>query len=320
MRATAHTCGRANTSLWSNATTDVGNKLAPDFGQRALRRLAFKTSLANSLPKRRATANQPLDLLRWPAYRPCFRLVVGNNGRSQSLSVGRAALLMRAHERRRGRPYTLALALRADVALGSPFALASMDPGHVWLPAMCGSVIKRQSWQGPSSAPAPLQGDSGGSGQWGNPRGRGWPTGRPATASGARAPPQKLPISQPLTWRCGFWRSDHAAPGTSGHEESVIRRTCGPAVAATRPPVVHMSRHRIDMLWCAAPAPAPVPTPNPNPNPNPRGLRNGNFTDAAVFASFTNDLWVAAAPKYQRVESASLSQGRSRCALSLSLS
>jgi hypothetical protein len=187
MRATAHTCGRANTSLWSNATTDVGNKLAPDFGQRALRRLAFKTSLANSLPKRRATANQPLDLLRWPAYRPCFRLVVGNNGRSQSLSVGRAALLMRAHERRRGRPYTLALALRADVALGSPFALASMDPGHVWLPAMCGSVIKRQSWQGPSSAPAPPQGDSGGSGRWGNPRGKGWPTGRPATASGARA-------------------------------------------------------------------------------------------------------------------------------------
>ena len=39
-----------------------------------------------------------------------------------------------------------------------------------------------------------------------------------------------------------------------------------------------------------------TPKPNPNPNPNPRGLRNGNFTDAAVFSSFTNDLWVAAAP------------------------
>ena len=58
-----------------------------------------------------------------------------NNGRSQSLSVGRAALLMRAHERRRGGvPYTLALALRADVALGSPFVLGPMDPRHVWLP------------------------------------------------------------------------------------------------------------------------------------------------------------------------------------------
>ena len=93
-----------------------------------------------------------------------------------------------------------------------------------------------------------------------------------------------------------------------------MRRTCGPSVSAARPPVVHMSRHRIDMLWCAAPAPGPVPNPNPNPNPNPRGLRNGTFTDAAVSASFTNDFWVAAAPKHQRVESASLCQGRSHCA------
>ena len=133
-----------------------------------------------------------------------------NAGRSQSLSIGRAALLMRAHERRRGRPYTLALALRADVALGSPFVLASMDPQHVWLPAMC-----------------------------------------------------------------GFWRRNLAAPGMSRHEETAVRRTCGPAVAADSDPAVHMSRHRIDMLW---------------------GLRNGNFTAADDFASFTNDLWVAAAP------------------------
>ena len=78
-----------------------------------------------------------------------------------------------------------------------------------------------------------------------------------------------------------------------------MRRTCGPSVATARTHVVHMSRHRIDMLWCAAPAAAPyllTPKPNPNPDPNPRGLRNGNFTDAAVFSSFTNDLWVAAAP------------------------
>ena len=45
------------------------------------------------------------------------------------------------------------------------------------------------------------------------------------------------------------------------------------------------------------PDPNPNPNPNPNPYPYPRGLRNGNFTDASVFASFTNDLWVAAAPK-----------------------
>ena len=85
-----------------------------------------------------------VGLLRWPAIQGLV-FDLGNNGRSQSLSVGRAALLMRAHERLRGRPYTLALALRADVALGSPFALASMDPRHVWLPAMCGSVVERQS-------------------------------------------------------------------------------------------------------------------------------------------------------------------------------
>ena len=42
-------------------------------------------------------------------------------------------------------------------------------------------------WQRPSSAPAPPQGAPGGSGQLGTPRGRGRPTGRPATASAARA-------------------------------------------------------------------------------------------------------------------------------------
>ena len=65
---------------------------------------------------------------------------VKNNGRSQSLSIGRAALLMRAHERQRGRGYKLALALRADVALGSPFVLAAMamEPSHLWLPSLCG--------------------------------------------------------------------------------------------------------------------------------------------------------------------------------------
>ena len=42
-------------------------------------------------------------------------------------------------------------------------------------------------WQGPSSAPAPPQGAPGGSGWLDTLPGRGRPTGRPATASGARA-------------------------------------------------------------------------------------------------------------------------------------
>ena len=159
----------------------------PDFGQLALQTLISAPDHAPGCPKLRpASASQP----PWSselAGHTGLVFDIGNNGRSQSLSVGRAALLMRAHERLRGRPYTLALALRADVALGSPFALASMDPRLVWLPAMCGSVVKRQSRQGPSSAPAPPQGVPGGSGRWGTPRGRGRPTGRPDTASGARA-------------------------------------------------------------------------------------------------------------------------------------
>ena len=109
----------------------------------------FEGSFLRQLtPQAAQSFAQPRPISRLVSVgRPYRGLVydIGNNGRSQSLSVGRAALLMRAHERLRGRPYTLALALRADVALGSPFALASMDPRHVWLPAMCGSVVERQS-------------------------------------------------------------------------------------------------------------------------------------------------------------------------------
>ena len=136
---------------------------------------------------------------------------VTNNGRSQSLSIGRAALLMRAHERHRGREYTLALALRADVTLGSPFVLASMSPRHVWLPSLC-----------------------------------------------------------------GFWRKQHATPASSRFEVGVVRRACGKTFADDSPGGdVYMARHRIDQLW---------------------GLRNAKFSAAVNLASFTNDLWVAAAP------------------------
>ena len=141
----AHTSGRANTSLWSNATTNVGNKVA----QTSATCLFGGSFLPQLMPQAAQSFAQPRPISRLVSCvgRPYRGLVydIGNNGRSQSLSVGRAALLMRAHERLRGRPYTLALALRADVALGSPFALASMDPRHVWLPAMCGSVVERQS-------------------------------------------------------------------------------------------------------------------------------------------------------------------------------
>ena len=50
-----------------------------------------------------------------------------------------------------------------------------------------GSMVKVHARQWPSSAPAPPQGAPGGSGRLGTPRGRGQATGRPATASGARA-------------------------------------------------------------------------------------------------------------------------------------
>eukprot|EP00964_Phaeocystis_antarctica_P154918 scaffold123835_cov57-Phaeocystis_antarctica.AAC.5 len=54
--------------------------------------------------------------------------------------------------------------------------------------------------QCPSSAPVPPQGAPGGSGRFGTPRARGRPSGRPATASGARASRlQSRPFPPPLT-------------------------------------------------------------------------------------------------------------------------
>ena len=194
----------------------------PDFGQLALQRLPLAPDHAPGCPKLRPAssnhqrAQKKLGLLRWPAIQGLV-FDLGNNGRSQSLSVGRAALLMRAHERLRGRPYTLALALRADVALGSPFALASMDPRHVWLPAMCGSVVKRQSWLGPSSAPAPSQGlpwrlEAVGQSQGERPAH--W---APSHCLGcSSSPPPELPmIPQPLTIQV---RLLEEGPRRTGHE------------------------------------------------------------------------------------------------------
>ena len=56
-----------------------------------------------------------------------------------------------------------------------------------WLLRWFRSRVKMPAWQCPSSAPAPPQGAPGGSGRLETPRARDWPSGRPATASGARA-------------------------------------------------------------------------------------------------------------------------------------
>eukprot|EP00964_Phaeocystis_antarctica_P024180 scaffold13553_cov80-Phaeocystis_antarctica.AAC.2 len=62
------------------------------------------------------------------------------------------------------------------------------------------STVEVPPWQCPSSASAPPQGAPGGSGQLALP-GRGRPTGRPATASGARASRLQSPPISPLVTR-----------------------------------------------------------------------------------------------------------------------
>lgn len=57
---------------------------------------------------------------------------------------------MLEHARRRKRAYALALALRHDIVLGSPFALRSMSPEHIWLPALCGGW--KAEWAAPGSS------------------------------------------------------------------------------------------------------------------------------------------------------------------------
>ena len=59
------------------------------------------------------------------------------NGRSQSLSLARAVELMLRAENGDG-SYRLALALRHDIVLGSPFDLFSLNPSRLWLPSVCG--------------------------------------------------------------------------------------------------------------------------------------------------------------------------------------
>ena len=110
-------------------------------------------------------------------------------------------------------------------------------------------------------------------------------------------------IPQPLTIQV---RLLEEGPRRTGHESTRGERGAADVrfgrrggAPSCRAHVAPPDRHA--MVRRTSPGPRTYPDPNPNPNPNPypypRGLRNGNFTDASVFASFTNDLWVAAAPK-----------------------
>ena len=80
-------------------------------------------------------------------------------------------------------------ALFAAIAKTAPARLAGCTPqGLAQLVWAYGSMVKvRPPLSPPSSAPAPPQGAPGGSGRLDTLSGRGRPTGRPATASGARA-------------------------------------------------------------------------------------------------------------------------------------
>lgn len=57
--------------------------------------------------------------------------------RSQALSVGRAALLMRAYERERGAEYALCLVLRIDLVVGAPILLDSFEPSELTFAEHC---------------------------------------------------------------------------------------------------------------------------------------------------------------------------------------
>lgn len=57
--------------------------------------------------------------------------------RSQALSIGRAALMMRAYERRKGREYAMALVIRNDLVVGAPVDLRAFKPPFVWFATLC---------------------------------------------------------------------------------------------------------------------------------------------------------------------------------------
>ena len=172
-----------------------------------------------------------------------------------------------------------------------------------WTRATCGCQPCAAAWSNGSLdwAPARILRPSGHLWRLGavsHSQGTGRPTGRPATASGGSSH-RRLQTS-PLTTQVQLLEE---GPRRTVHERTrgergaadvrPVRRDGAPSCRAH---VAPSDRHALVRRTSRGPRTSLTPKPNPDPNPNPRGLRNGNFTDAAVFSSFTNDLWVAAAP------------------------
>ena len=107
------------------------------------------------------------------------------------------------------------------------------------------STVEVPPWQCPSSASAPPQGAPGGSGQLALP-GRGRPTGRPATASGARASRlQSPPISPLVTMQARVQPAAGAA--AAGHavrrRGQFYQRRAAPAARARAAPPRRRAAH-----------------------------------------------------------------------------
>ena len=83
------------------------------------------------------------ESLRASLHEPIDRTLP--KAQSQALSIGRAALLMRAHERRRRHAYTMALVIRNDLVIGAPVTFETFSPGNVWFALIC-------CWYAPETA------------------------------------------------------------------------------------------------------------------------------------------------------------------------
>jgi hypothetical protein len=80
---------------------------------------------AQYAPHLRASLHEPVEF------------VEKEKARSQALSIGRAAALMRAHESARRRPYSFCLVLRADLLVGAPIVLKSFEWDRLWFSEHC---------------------------------------------------------------------------------------------------------------------------------------------------------------------------------------
>jgi hypothetical protein len=80
---------------------------------------------AQYAPHLRASLHEPVEF------------VEKEKARSQALSIGRAAALMRAHESARRRPYSFCLVLRADLLVGAPIMFKSCEWDRLWFTEHC---------------------------------------------------------------------------------------------------------------------------------------------------------------------------------------